>query len=195
MYVLAIKCRGENNICQRWSKNNLQDGNIFAQSKNRIFAMLPDDDHKSRKDKRVGDRKGIKASTAGYVAPCQWTRCWNAGWTLGSVTQNNCRAGSLPPNGLTAQREKKRDIALLWWLSVWRKMTPALKLVAWALNRKESRREEEKQCAHTLAKHTSCVRNAPRSKMVCYCPRQVARKCAMCTINARFSAINLHSSR
>lgn len=107
MYVLAIKCRGENNICQWWSKNNLQDGNIFAQSKNRIFAILPDDDHKSRKDKRVGDRKGIKASTAGYVAPCHGTRCWNAGWTLGSVTQNNCRAGSLPPNGLTAQREKK----------------------------------------------------------------------------------------
>lgn len=111
--ALAIKYRGKNKMQTTkkeyspvWKYQKMCFRFMFAQSKNRIFTIFLGDSHRRQKDKRVGDRKGIKASTAGYVALCQWTRCWNVGRTLGSVTQNNQHTGSLPSNRLTAQREK-----------------------------------------------------------------------------------------
>lgn len=110
-------------VCSNWKK--------------RLFALLPSDKHKSWKDKRVGDRQGIKASTASYVAPCQRSRCWSAGGALGSVTQNNHGAGSLPSNVLTAQREKGYCLSVMA-LCLPENDNTRPELVPWAVNRKEA---------------------------------------------------------
>lgn len=53
----------------------------------------------------MSQTENVSTLPPGYVTLYQWTHCWNAGWTLGSVTQNNHSAGSLPSNRVTAQRK------------------------------------------------------------------------------------------
>lgn len=54
----------------------------------------------------MSQTENVSTLPPGYVTPYQWTHCWNAGWTLGSVTRNNHSAGSLPSNRVTAQRKR-----------------------------------------------------------------------------------------
>lgn len=149
---------------------------MFAQSKKQILTIFLGDSHRSQKDKRVGDRKGIKASTAGHVAPCQWTHCWNAGWTLGIVMQNNQRDGSLLSNDW--HLKEKKAIARLRWCFVWQKMTtPTRKTCGMSFQLKEKRARRlnsdsvrahslwEDERIRILAKHTSCVKNTSKAKM------------------------------